>query len=144
MMKIYNGENMLLGRLAAVVAKDALLGEEVRVVNCEKVVISGAKANTVAYEKHRRTRKGYPLKSANVSRLPERIVRRSVRGMLPWKIARGKEAYKRVMCYRDVPAELQNQAMIIVEKASAKKLPNLKFITVGDVSRQMGLTTGTP
>ena len=59
-MKIYNGESMILGRLAARVAKDALLGEEVKVVNCDKVIISGRKTNTFANEKQKREhRKGY-------------------------------------------------------------------------------------
>ena len=47
-MKIYNGEGMLLGRLATRVAKDALLGEEVQVVNCEKIIVSGKKTVTFA------------------------------------------------------------------------------------------------
>ena len=76
-MKIYNGEGVLLGRLATRVAKDALLGEEVRVVNCDQVIISGKKINTFAREKQRRARKGYPLKSAKLPRLSDRIVRRS-------------------------------------------------------------------
>ena len=60
-MKVYNGEDLILGRLAGVVAKDALLGEEVRVVNCEKVVITGLLNAIVAREKHRRDRKGHPF-----------------------------------------------------------------------------------
>ena len=59
-MKIYNGENMLLGRLASRVAKDALLGEEVKVVNCEKIVLSGKKVLVFKEEKEKRLRKGYP------------------------------------------------------------------------------------
>ena len=58
-MKVYNGEGMILGRLAAKAAKEALLGEEVKIVNCEKIVISGDKDNTHAREKRRRDRKGY-------------------------------------------------------------------------------------
>src|SRR3990167_2421450 len=99
-MKIYNGENMVLGRLAARVAKDALLGEEVKVVNCEKIIISGAKAVTFARAKQKRGRGGHPVRSQTHSRLPDRWVRRTVRGMLPWKQARGKEAFKRIMCYK--------------------------------------------
>ena len=90
-MRIYNGEGMVLGRMATVIAKESLLGEEVKVVNCEKMIISGKKTNTVAQEKQKRDRKGYPLKSAKFSRLPDRYVRRTIRGMLPWKQARGKE-----------------------------------------------------
>src|SRR3989344_7897328 len=108
-MKIYNGEGMVLGRLAARVAKDALMGEEVKVVNCEKVIISGSQTLTYALAKQKRDRGGHPMRRQTHSRLPERWVRRSIRGMLPWKQARGKEAFDRIMCYRGVPAELASQ-----------------------------------
>ena len=109
-MKIYNGEGLILGRMATVIAN----------------------------EKTKRARKGYPLKSAKFSRLPDRFVRRTIRGMLPWKITRGKEAYKRVMCYIGIPEVIANEKIIILEKASAKKLPTLKYITVGEVCKALG------
>ncbi|MBU0457488.1 MAG: 50S ribosomal protein L13 [Nanoarchaeota archaeon] len=137
-MKIYNGESMILGRLAARVAKDALLGEEVKVVNCDKVIISGRKTNTFANEKQKRDRKGYPLKSAKFSRLSDRFVRRTIRGMLPWKLTRGKEAFKRIMCHVGVPSELAGKDFITLEDSSVKKLPDLKYVTIGDICKQLG------
>ena len=137
-MKIYNGEGIILGRLASAAAKAALLGEEVHVINCEKIIVSGKKANTYAMAKARRDRKGYPLKSAKHSRLPERYVRRSIRGMLPWKFTRGKEAFKRIMCYKGIPAEYAGKEYIVVQKASVNKLPTLKYITVGEICKQIG------
>lgn len=137
-MKIYNGEGIILGRLASLVAKDVLLGEEVRIVNCEKVFISGKKENTQAHEKQRRDRKGYPLKSAKFSRLPDRFVRRSVRGMLPWKEYRGREAFKRVLCFIGLPEEFASQHLISAHKESVKKLPSLKYTTVGEICRALG------
>ena len=129
---------MILGRLATVVAKQSLLGEEVRVVNCDKIVISGRKTNAFKNEKTRRDRKGYPLKSAKHSRLSDRFVRRAIRGMLPWKQARGREAFKRVMCYRGTPEELAGGKLIVVKDAAASKLPTLKYVTVGEVCRNLG------
>ncbi len=138
MMKIYNGEGMILGRLAARVAKDALMGEEVSVVNCEKVVISGAKVNTFAWAHQKRGRGGHPMRRQTHSRLPERWVRRCVRGMLPWKQARGKEAFTRVMCYRGLPSEFSSREMVTLKDASVQKLPNLKYTTVGDICKHLG------
>ncbi len=137
-MKIYNGEGMVLGRLTTQAAKDALLGEEVKVINCEKIIISGKKVNTFAREKQRRERKGYPLKSAKFSRLPDRFVRRVIRGMLPWKQARGREAFKRVMCYNSIPKELADKEYIQPKGASAAKLPTLKYVTIGNVCKNLG------
>lgn len=132
-MKIYNAQDLILGRLCSAVAKDILLGEEVAVVNCEKAIISGKKANTMARERVKRKRKGYPLKSQTHSRLPDRFVRRAVRGMLPWKTARGREAYKKVMCYRGIPASFQGKELLTLSKATVEKLPTLKYMTVGDI-----------
>ncbi len=137
-MKIYNGENMILGRIASLAAKDALLGEEVKIVNCEKVVISGRKANTLALQLERRKRKAHPMRSQSISRLPERYVRRAVRGMVPRKTARGREAWKRILCYRGLPDEFAGKEMIAPEKASAAKLPTLYYMYVGNLCRQLG------
>lgn len=137
-MKIYNGEGMILGRLASVVAKDALLGEEVIVVNSEKAIISGRKPNIIARENWKRSRKGYPLKSPKVSRLPDRFVRKTIRRMLPWKSARGKEAYKRIMCYIGVPSEYAGKEFITVKSASVKKLPSLNYMSINDICKSIG------
>tara|TARA_Y100000310_G_C20248371_1_gene607908 strand:- start:52 stop:474 length:423 start_codon:yes stop_codon:yes gene_type:complete len=137
-MKLYNGEGMILGRLATQAAKAALLGEEVNVVNCEKIIISGSKEKVFANEKQKRERKGYPLKSAKFSRLPDRFVRRAIRGMLPWKQARGREAFRRIMCYRNIPEGFAGKDLITVKEASVKKLPTLKYITIGEVCKNLG------
>ncbi|MBI4147499.1 50S ribosomal protein L13 [Candidatus Woesearchaeota archaeon] len=137
-MKIYNGENMILGRLAARVAKEALLGEEVKVINCEKVIVSGAKAVTFERAKQKRGRYGHPHRSQTHSRLPDKWVRRSIRGMLPWKQARGKEAYKLIMCYVGSPAEFAGKELITLNDSSMNKLPNLKYTTIGEICRHIG------
>ncbi len=137
-MKIYNAEGIILGRLATIVAKDALLGEEVHVINCEKSIISGHKITTVEHERERRLRKGYPLKSAKFSRLPDRYVRRTIRGMVPWKFARGKDAFHRIQCHIGIPIGLKDKPAIILTKESAKKLPSLRYMTVGEVCKQLG------
>ncbi|MEK6845358.1 MAG: 50S ribosomal protein L13 [Nanoarchaeota archaeon] len=137
-MKIYNAEELILGRLASVVAKELLLGEDVVIINCEKAVISGRKENLVARENWKRSLTGYPLKTPSRSRLPDRFVRLVVRRMLPWKIARGKEAYKHVMCYRGIPEEFQGKEMLTVKGASAQKLPILHRMQVGALCKSIG------
>ena len=138
-MKVYNGEGIILGRLASAVAKDLLLGEEVSVVNCEKIIISGNKAGTVALQKQRRERRGHPYRAQEISRLPELFVKRSIRGMLPWKQSRGKEAFRRVRCYRGVPMTLSSD-MIVLSDHSFTKLPTLKYLPVGEVVKKLGGT----
>ncbi len=137
MTKIYNGEGLILGRVASVIAKEALLGEEIVVVNCEKMVISGRKINTVAREKWKWDRRGYPLKSPKYSRRPDKFVRLTIRRMLPWKIARGKEVFHNIKCFIGVPAGMEGQNMIQPKGAQAKKLPTLNCMTVGEVCQSL-------
>lgn len=137
-MKVYNGEGIILGRLASIVAKDALLGEEVKVVNCEKIIISGNKVVVLAQEKRKRDRKGMPTKSKKFSRMPDRFVRKMIRGMLPWKTFRGKEAFRRIMCYNGLPAEYAQLELISLSSASVKKLPTLKYATVAEICKNLG------
>ena len=42
-MKIIDGKNATLGRLASYVAKQALKGEEFAILNCEQIIITGSK-----------------------------------------------------------------------------------------------------
>ncbi len=42
-MKIIDGKDAVLGRLASYAAKEALKGEEVIIVNCKEVIITGNK-----------------------------------------------------------------------------------------------------
>ena len=137
-MKVYNGENIILGRLATLVAKSALLGEEVKVVNCDKVVISGKKVMVFGKVKERRARKGYPLKSAKHIRLTERYVKRSIRGMLPWKYTRGRDALKRIMCYPDVPAEFEGKEFVKLDGISVEKLPTTNYVTIKEICKHVG------
>ncbi|HIG92716.1 MAG: 50S ribosomal protein L13, large subunit ribosomal protein L13 [archaeon GW2011_AR9] len=137
-MKVYNGDGIILGRLATRVAKDVLLGEEVKVVNCEKIIVSGNKTAVLAHEVRRWTRGGYPPKKTNHSRSPDRYVRKVIRGMLPWKFPRGKEAFRRILCYKGIPAELANSALITLADASAQKLPSIKYLTVQELCKSLG------
>ena len=137
-MKIYNGDGVLLGRLGSIVAKQALLGEESVVINCEKILISGSKFVTFKREKDRRQKFTYPLKSPKMPRIPDRFVRRSIRGMLPHKQERGQLAFKRIMCYAGVPAEYEGKESITIENAKASKLPTLKKISVGELCKTLG------
>jgi large subunit ribosomal protein L13 len=134
-MKIIDGTGLLLGRVCSYAAKAALMGDDINIVNCEKIVISGDKKRVLANEKVRRSRKSYPLKSAKFSRLPQKYVKRAVRGMLPYKKERGLNAFNKIKCHTGIPAEFADQKMEIVAGAELKKLPNLKYISVQEICR---------
>ena len=137
-MKVYNAEGLILGRLASLVAKDALLGEEVVIVNCDAAVISGSRKLLFVNQKRRREKRGYPLAGVRIHRSADRFVRRAVRGMLPWTKTRGREAFRRVMCHIAVPKEFEGKELITAESAHMKKLPNSKYVTISQLMKDLG------
>ncbi len=137
---VINGEGLILGRMCSKVAKRLLNGEEVIVVNAEKVVLSGKKKSKVA-EAKQFLEVGAPERGPFHSRRPDRIVRKTVRGMVPWKQAKGKSAYKRLKVYLGVPAELVGQQMETIEEVSASKLKGPHF-TLGELAVEVGWNKG--
>ena len=136
-MKVIDANGLILGRLATRIAKLALMGETVNVVNCEKSVISGDKYNL--YDKYIDLRhKGGPFHGPFFPRMPDRIVRRVVRSMLPYKNDRGSEAYARVKCFIGVPETLKNEEMISFSEVSKEKISRAKIISIGEISKRLG------
>ena len=95
-----DASNHVLGRLASKVAKHVLCGEAVAVVNAEKAVVIGNPKAIVASYKERRDR-GDPYHGPFYPRHPDRILKRTVRGMLPYKTPRGREAFKRLRVFKN-------------------------------------------
>ncbi|MBP7120076.1 MAG: 50S ribosomal protein L13 [Methanolinea sp.] len=137
MTTIINGEGLLLGRMASIVAKRALNGETIAIVNAEKAIISGSRARVLALYGHKRSRgsrEGGPF----FPRRPDHIVRRTIRGMLPYKRAPGMEAFKRVKVYVGIPFDLVDKEMEVLEEAHMNRLNSPKTVTVGAVSTYLG------
>lgn len=133
---IINAKNLILGRLASFVAKQALMGEDIKIINCEDAVIVGKKQVVIGTYKQKRERRT-PFKGPYLSRSPDRFVRRVIRGMLPYKQYKGKEAFKRVMCYNKIPEDIKEEAMKM-EKFNVLNTPNLNYITIKELCRALG------
>lgn len=136
-MIIVDGKDLIVGRVASFVAKQALNGETIKIVNCEEMYITGDKTFLVN-EVHRRRDQGTWSKGPFYFRRPDRFVRRVVRGMIPYKTSRGSLAYKRVLCYVGYPAELVQHKAISIDIANVKHVKNLKYLTVGQLCKHMG------
>jgi len=96
---IIDGENAVAGRLGSYAAKELLKGNEVVIINAEKAIISGRKENIAGRLKTLRKKGGSSQKGPIVSKLPDRLLKRMIRGMLPWDRTKGRQAYKRLRCY---------------------------------------------
>ncbi len=139
-MRVINGEDMILGRVASYVAKAALLGEEISLVNCEKIVITGNKQSIFEKQRSMSERRGKPTKGVFFERRPDFFVDRVVRRMLP-KNSRGKAALKKVRCYIASPEQVKGKRETI-KSADVQKLPNLKYVTIGEICTKMGARYG--
>lgn len=134
---LLDATNIIIGRLGTFAAKKALLGEKIDIINCEKAVISGRKEDVFAKYKQKRDR-GVPKKGPFIPRMPDRFVKRIIRGMLPMEKARGREAFKKIICHIGVPEKFKGKATDTVTKANADKLLTLKKVKVGTVCRFLG------
>lgn len=134
---IIDATDLILGRLAAFTAKKALLGEKIDIVNCEKAVVSGSKRDIIAKYKQKRARRTI-RRGPFFPKTADRLVRRTVRGMLPYKQKKGSDAFKRVMCYKGIPESLSKEKIEIVKIANISKLPVFKYVKVGDICKELG------
>lgn len=123
---VIDATNSVLGRVASLAAKQALLGKKVVIVNSEKAIITGNKKDILLDYTSKRRRGGvkgpfYPTK-------PHAIVKRAVRGMLSYKKGRGEEAFKRIICYGGVPKQYSEAKKLNLK---AKKIKCLRLEKLG-------------
>ncbi len=136
--RVINAEGHILGRLCSVIAKRLLNGEKIVVVNAEKAIITGDRDMVFQRYKEKYDR-GSKEKGPYFPRHPERVFKRTVRGMLPWKSRRGREAFRRLRVFMGVPEELKGREFEIVECALYEKVCKTdKFVTLADVCRYLG------
>ncbi|ABR54541.1 ribosomal protein L13 [Methanococcus vannielii SB] len=134
-MVVVNAENAVVGRLASYVAKVALSGEEVTIVNAEKAIITGNR--DFIFQKYTQLRERKSISNPNrmgpkFPRRPDAIIRRIIRGMLPYKKDRGVNAFKSIKVEVGVPEGIS----IDISLGSA---PNtIKYVTVGELSQYLG------
>lgn len=137
---LVNAEGLIVGRLCSKVAKRLLNGEEVVILNAEKAVFSGKRKSKVA-EAHLFLEVGAPERGPFHYRRPDKFLRKTVRGMLPFKQPKGKNAYKRLKVFMGIPKELKGQEMITFEEASSAALRGPHF-TLGELAREIGWSKG--
>ena len=134
---IINAKDAILGRLSSYAAKQVLLGNKVDIVNCEECIVSGKKAAILRNYIRRVDRKA-PGKGPYLYRRADMFVKRTIRGMLPYKQERGIKAFKRIKCFMGVPESYAKQKLETVTGADASRLKTLNFITINDLSKHVG------
>jgi large subunit ribosomal protein L13 len=133
---VIDGEGLILGRLSSMVAKRLLAGEHIELVNAEKIVVSGAKKMIIDREKEFLGVGGHEKGPVHY-RQPHRIVRKTIRGMLPHRKAHGREAFRRLKVHIGVPEEFEAAEKETIEKIQARILGK-RYVTIGEIAENIG------
>ncbi len=136
-----DGSGLVMGRLASVIAKMLLEGKKVYVFNAEKILISGKKRSIIEEWKEKLEIKSKikPEHNPVHYRRPDRIFRRVVRGMLPFRKPKGRNAYKNLKVFHGVPEEFKLKSISFYkpEEAVAKGYPT-DYIMLGELAKELG------
>ncbi len=133
---VIDASGLILGRMASIVAKRLLEGERIEIVNAEKAVVSGKRLRVI--EKYKEFLEvGGQGRGPIHWRRPDRIVRKTIRGMLPYREWRGKRALRRLRVHIGVPEELQDVEMKTIPEAHVNRLRG-PYITVGEIAESIG------
>lgn len=139
-MPIIDATGHVIGRMASVVAKRLLNGEEIVIVNAEKAIIKGRREVVIAEYLKRRSRGSTTSRMRGIGplypRRPDMIMRRTISRMVPHQQARGRDAIKRLRVYMDVPDEYKGKTFEIIEVA--KRPLQGPAMSLGEVSRLLG------
>ena len=136
---VVDARDCIMGRVASEVAQAALDGERVAVVNAERAVITGNEESTM--ETYRKRADLGSDRGPYYPKRPDRIFKRSIRGMLPHKKPRGREAFENVRVYVGNPYEDDpDRESVVLDGTSLDRLSNIKFTTLGEISEELGAT----
>jgi len=144
--QLIDARNKILGRFCSQIAKKALLGEQIVIVNAKDAIISGNKEN-IHYNYLKRLNVSTatnPTRGPFWPRRPDTLMRQIIKKMLPRKKLRGKEALKRVHVYiEDIPERFKNR----YQKLTPVEIPHSdknrlsyynKFITLENLCIRIG------
>mmetsp|Transcript_71335 Transcript_71335/g.221251 ORF Transcript_71335/g.221251 Transcript_71335/m.221251 type:complete len:202 (+) Transcript_71335:56-661(+) len=132
----------LLGRLASVLAKEILNGQHVVCVRTEDINISGSLyRNKLKYAAFKRKKmNSNPRRGPFHFRAPSKILWRCIRGMLPYKTARGRAALDRFKSFEGMPHPYDRKKRMVIPQALKvlRLKPERRFCKLGDLSNDFG------
>ncbi len=135
--RVIDAKDLIVGRLCTFLAKNLLLGESFEVINVDKAILTGRKEQIFGRFKEN-VERGRPRTGPFVKRRSRELFKRSLRNMLPFKSARGREALSRIKIYKGVPARLQGVETETLQTANVSKVPNLKYVRLEEVTKFLG------
>lgn len=137
-MAVIDADNLVLGRLASIVAERTLKGEKIDIVNAEKAVVIGHENSIIEKWKRRLdlSAKGNPIKGPKFPKRPDGMLRKAIAGMLPTKSIRGRKALKRVRVFIGVPEKFANAELETIKIAQYNGKEDA--LMLGELSKKLG------
>lgn len=139
---VVDASDHIAGRLSSLIAKLLLQGNRVSLVNCERIMISGTRSNTIhEYRQFLKINSIINPKHGPVHyRRPDTIITKMIRGMLPFeKKPSGRTAHKRLRAYVGSPRELKSFKKVQFEKAKIRRAAS-SYTTMGELCGVIGWT----
>src|SRR3989344_4204214 len=127
---IIDASHSVLGRVASFAAKQSLLGKKVIIVNCGDAILTGHRNSIIKEYRIIPEKGGSSRRGPFFPKQPERIMRRTVRGMLSSHQHRGRSAFRRILCFRNMPKEYelsQKIALMVKDVSSSITLSALSM-----------------
>lgn len=144
---VFDADGLVLGRLASTVAdlllKSARAGnsDKVVIVNSEKAVVSG-KSTSVFATYHTKYELNHARKGPFFPRMPDMILKRSVRGMLPYQAkSSGRRALRNLRVEIGCPSHLSGdlpEGHAQGDDSKIRRSLPQRFVLLGEISANLG------
>lgn len=144
---VFNADGLIMGRLASTVAELLIKAaredrdDKVIIINSEKAIVSG-RPRSVLNTYQAKYKLNHPRKGPFFPRMPDMIMKRTVRGMLPYQRKNvGRRALRNLKVEIGCPSHLESDLPDGHESGDDSKirraLPD-RFILLGDISANLG------
>ena len=144
---VFNADGLIMGRLASIVAELLIKAaredrdDKVIIINSEKAIVSG-RPRSVLNVYQAKYKLNHPRKGPFFPRMPDMIMKRTVRGMLPYQSkSSGRRALRNLRVEIGCPSHLESDLPDGHESGDDSKirraLPD-RFILLGDISANLG------
>jgi large subunit ribosomal protein L13 len=144
---VFNADGLIMGRLASTVAELLIKAaredrdDKVIIINSEKAIVSG-RPRSVLNTYQAKYKLNHPRKGPFFPRMPDMIMKRTVRGMLPYQRKNvGRRAIRNLKVEIGCPSHLESDLPDGHESGDDSKirraLPD-RFILLGDISANLG------
>ena len=146
---VYDATDKILGRLASQVAKEMISArksgrqQRVIIINAEDAIVSGPRTKVLS-DYRAKYKLNHARKGPFFPRMPDKIIKRTVRGMLPYqKNSSGRGALRDLRVLIGQPTNISEEELpedhVWGDTDSIERPLPLKFVRLGEISSSLGV-----